>query len=61
MRRAAVEAVGGYRRAYLRAEDYDLWLRLAERGKLANLQEPLLEYRIAGAVSAGAVLAAGAE
>jgi glycosyltransferase involved in cell wall biosynthesis len=48
MRRSAVEAVGGYRRAYLRAEDYDLWLRLAERGKLANLQEPLLEYRIGG-------------
>ena len=48
MRRAALEAVGGYRSAYLRAEDYDLWLRLAERGKLANLQEPLLEYRIAG-------------
>jgi hypothetical protein len=48
MRRAALEAVGGYRSAYLRAEDYDLWLRLAERGKLANLQEPLLEYRTAG-------------
>jgi hypothetical protein len=48
MRRDAVESVGGYRRAYLRAEDYDLWLRLAERGKLANLTEPLLEYRITG-------------
>lgn len=46
MRRSAVEAAGGYRRAYLRAEDYDLWLRLAERGKLANLPEPLLDYRI---------------
>jgi glycosyltransferase involved in cell wall biosynthesis len=49
MRRTAVETVGSYRPAYLRAEDYDLWLRLAERGKLANLAEPLLEYRIAGA------------
>ena len=48
LRRAPLEAVGGYRRAYLRAEDYDLWLRLAERGKLANLAEPLLEYRVAG-------------
>jgi hypothetical protein len=46
MRRAAVAAVGGYRRAYVRAEDYDLWLRLAERGRLANLAEPLLRYRI---------------
>jgi len=48
MRKAALQAVGSYRRAYLRAEDYDLWLRLAERGKLSNLAEPLLEYRIGG-------------
>jgi glycosyltransferase involved in cell wall biosynthesis len=48
MRRRAVEAAGGYRPAYLRAEDYDLWLRLAERGRLANLAEPLLDYRIGG-------------
>lgn len=46
MRRAAVQAVGGYRAAYVRGEDYDLWLRLAERGRLANLAEPLIEYRI---------------
>jgi glycosyltransferase involved in cell wall biosynthesis len=48
MRRQAVEAAGGYRPAYLRAEDYDLWLRLAERGKLANIAEPLLDYRVGG-------------
>ena len=48
MRRAALEDVGGYRRAYQRAEDYDLWLRLAERGRLANLPEALLEYRLSG-------------
>lgn len=47
MRRDALHAVGGYRPAYLRGEDYDLWLRLSERGRLANLAEPLLEYRIA--------------
>jgi glycosyltransferase involved in cell wall biosynthesis len=46
MRRDAVLAAGGYREAYLRAEDYDLWLRLAERGKLANLPDPLIEYRL---------------
>lgn len=28
------------------AEDYDLWVRLALRGKLHNLQEVLLNYRI---------------
>jgi hypothetical protein len=41
-----VLAAGGYREAYLRAEDYDLWLRLAEHGKLANLPDPLIEYRL---------------
>jgi hypothetical protein len=37
--------VGGYRPAFIAAEDYDLWLRLAERTTLANLPEPLLAYR----------------
>lgn len=46
MRRDAVQAAGGYREAYVRAEDYDLWLRLAEHGRLANLADPLIEYRI---------------
>ena len=43
MRRAAVEEAGGYRN--IPVEDYDLWLRLAERQGLANLQEPVLRYR----------------
>jgi hypothetical protein len=46
VRAAALRAVGGYRRAYRDAEDYDLWLRLAERYELANLSDPLLYYRI---------------
>jgi GT2 family glycosyltransferase len=45
MRRAAVLAVGGYREAYRNAEDYDLWLRMAERYRMANLPEHLLFYR----------------
>jgi len=40
------EAVGGYQRLYEPAEDIDLWLRLGERGSLANLPEPLLRYRM---------------
>ena len=28
------------------AEDYDLWTRLLLKGKLHNLQEPLLKYRV---------------
>lgn len=45
MRRAAVLAVGGYRQATVPCEDYDLWLRLAERHALMNLPEPLIRYR----------------
>lgn len=46
MQRSMVEAVGGYRQAYLRAEDYDLWMRIIEVGRIGNLAEPLLNYRI---------------
>ena len=53
MRRELVLATGGYRLAYRHAEDYDLWLRLAGKTRLANLPEPLLSYRITpGQVSA---------
>jgi glycosyltransferase involved in cell wall biosynthesis len=45
MRREAVLAVGGYRTDY-DVEDIDLWLRLAERGRLANLPEICLQYRL---------------
>ena len=48
MRAKAVESVGGYREAYYTAEDLDLFLRLAEIGRLANLDEPLLQYRMHG-------------
>jgi hypothetical protein len=44
-RAAALEAVGGYRAKYQWIEDHDLWLRLAQRGNLANISEPLLCYR----------------
>lgn len=46
MRREAVLALRGYRPAFETTEDYDLWLRLAAVGKLANLAEPLYELRI---------------
>ncbi|WP_169981013.1 glycosyltransferase family 2 protein [Tautonia rosea] len=46
MRADAVRAVGGYRPELEPAEDMDLYLRLAERGRLANLTEPLLHYRM---------------
>ena len=45
MRTSAYFAAGGYRRAFRAAEDYDLYLRLAERGTLANLAETVYSYR----------------
>lgn len=44
-RREAFEAVGGYRNELVDAEDYDLWLRMAEHYALANLPERLVLYR----------------
>ena len=44
-RAEAMRRVGGYRPEYYTAEDLDLWLRLAEIGRLANLPEALLKYR----------------
>jgi len=46
MRSAAVRKLGGYRAAFRAAEDYDLWLRLAEVGDIANLPEHLIQYRL---------------
>jgi glycosyltransferase involved in cell wall biosynthesis len=45
-RRAAIVEAGGYQGDMFTA-DYELWHRLIQRGsELANLQEPLLRYRI---------------
>jgi glycosyltransferase involved in cell wall biosynthesis len=47
MRKCAIEEVGGYRPEFeWGAEDYDLFLRLGEIGKLANLPEVLVHYRL---------------
>lgn len=46
MRKEVAVAAGGYRRALRDADDYDLFLRIAERSKMANLAHPILLYRI---------------
>lgn len=46
MRKEAVLQVGGYRNCCAHAEDYDLWLRLSALGKMDNLGDSLLQYRI---------------
>lgn len=48
MRKAAVQAVGGYRSAFIHAEDYDLWLRLADHHQFANLPQVLYVRRLHG-------------
>lgn len=40
-----VRALGGYRKEFEAAEDYDLWLRMGELGALANINKPLIKYR----------------
>jgi len=45
-RKEAFTAVGGYRRAFVAAHDYDLELRISERYKCANLDQVVLKYRI---------------
>lgn len=46
MRRAAVLTVGGYREAFRAGQDYDLWLRLSERGDVDNLPDVLYQWRL---------------
>jgi glycosyltransferase involved in cell wall biosynthesis len=45
-RREALNDIGGYRPEYQFVEDVDLFLRLAQHGRLANLEETLLDYRV---------------
>jgi GT2 family glycosyltransferase len=45
IRRDAFLEVGGYRELP-QAEDYDLWLRISEHCKCANLKQVLVNYRI---------------
>lgn len=45
MRRLTVLQVGGYDESMYPAEDLDLWLKLGELGKLANLKNTVIKYR----------------
>lgn len=46
MRTEILRRAGGYSADYPYTEDYELWLRMAEISRLANLPEPLLRYRL---------------
>jgi GT2 family glycosyltransferase len=49
VRRAVVLDAGGFDPRYLYSMDYDLWLRLAERGTVVTLDEPLAARVMGGA------------
>jgi glycosyltransferase involved in cell wall biosynthesis len=46
MRRDLVERAGGYDAAFPVAQDYDLWLRLSELTRMANLPDVLVTRRL---------------
>ncbi|MGD0965373.1 MAG: glycosyltransferase [Candidatus Acidiferrales bacterium] len=46
MRRDTFTQVGGYRRVFPYAEDYDLFLRISEHSHCANLAQVIVQYRI---------------
>jgi glycosyltransferase involved in cell wall biosynthesis len=55
LRADAVRKVGGYDEALQPCEDFDLWLKLGEVGRVANLPDKLLKKRqlVSGAVVSG--------
>lgn len=46
IRASVLEEVGYYDENYSGCEDYDLWLRVAEKYKVANIDKSLIKYRI---------------
>lgn len=45
-RRDNVLEAGGYHGAFPHAEDFELWCRLSQRGRMVNLRAPLTRYRL---------------
>jgi len=48
IRSEAFSLVGGYRAAFLQAEDYDLFLRISEHFQCANLEQVVAKFRVHG-------------
>jgi glycosyltransferase involved in cell wall biosynthesis len=46
LRKSVALQVGGYRHDYPHSEDFDFFLRMAEVGRLANLPDVLVRYRV---------------
>ena len=50
--------VGGYDQNLFTGEDFDLWVRLAGRGIICNMDNPVVQYRIHAKNSTNAIDAA---
>lgn len=46
IRAEVIKEIGGYDARNPLAQDLDLWLRLGEHGKLANISEPIVKFRL---------------
>jgi len=46
VRKEALDKVGGFNTKYIIAQDYDLWLRIAEQYPIDFINEPLAKYRL---------------
>lgn len=44
-RKIALDKLGGFNPRYVRSQDYDLWLRLSEIGKMATVDKKLVKIR----------------
>jgi glycosyltransferase involved in cell wall biosynthesis len=44
-KKEVVERLGGFNIRFKRSQDYDLWLRLSECGRIASVPEPLVKIR----------------
>jgi glycosyltransferase involved in cell wall biosynthesis len=45
-KKECIQKVGGYRQIFDAAEDYDLWLRIAEEYEVSNIEQILCRYRV---------------
>lgn len=54
LRKSIATSVGLYRPEFAAAQDYDLWLRISERSAVANISEPLYQWRLTANSISGA-------
>lgn len=54
IRRDRLAQAGGYRAAFTKSQDFDLWSRMLERWEIDNVDEPLYEWRLSSTSVYGA-------